>query len=162
MDTVAGAELDAIVRDTRKYKLGSRVEDVNGNEFILLLYNEGDGAEEGTEGHHVCFLDSAFTPYEVTADNNSATIKALLNRPGGQLQATAADGERIWAQYKGYSRKATIADAAVAQNQRLMLHATTAGGVDTSAGVVAEIGVALEDDTDGNLAAGLVYLDIPL
>lgn len=161
-DLVLGFELEEVLRDTKLYPLGARAKDANGNLFILVLYNEGDGADAGTQGHLVCLLDTEFGPFEVTADMNSAAIPALRNRPMGQLQVTLADGERGWAQYKGYNRQDMISDGSVAQGERIMLHATTTGGCDTAAGVAAQIGTALEDDGAAALTAGQVYLDIPL
>jgi hypothetical protein len=161
-DLVLGFELEQVVTDTRLYPLGARAQDANGNMFILVQYSQGDGAEAGTQGHLVCLLDTAFGPFEVTADMDSAVIPALRNRPMGQLQATLADGERGWAQYKGYNRQAMVSDGSVAQGERLMLHATTAGGCDTAAGGAAEIGTALENDGAAALSAGQVYIDIPL
>lgn len=161
-DLVHGFQLDAVVIDTKLFKLGARAQDSNGSMFILVQYNEGDGADAGTIGHLVCLLDTEFGPFEVTADMNSAVIPALRNRPMGQLQATLADGERGWSQYKGYNRQDMISDGAVAQGERIMLHATTTGGGDTAAGGAAEIGTALENDGAAALTAGQVYLDIPL
>lgn len=161
-DLVHGFQLDAVVTDTKLFKLGARAQDSNGSMFILVQYNEGDGADAGTIGHLVCLLDTAFGPFEVTADMNSAVIPAVRNRPMGQLQATLADGERGWSQYKGYNRQAMITAAGVSQLDRLMLHAATTGGANTGDGAVAEIGVALESFAGAGLAAGEVYLDIPL
>lgn len=144
----------------QEFPLGER-QTQDGRDYVFCKYNEGDGAADGTAGMIVVELDSAYERFEVTADVDSSTIPAVPSRPVGILLTTLSGGEYFWAQASGRNKAAMITDGGVSQDDRLMVHATTTGGVDshddTSKPVV---GVALEDDSGTSLAAG--YVDLRL
>lgn len=159
---VTGQEIDEAYTDTKRFRPGTKALDENGNKYIFIKYNKGDGSEAGTSGRHVCGLDTGHDRFEATADSNSSTIPALINLPFGQLQPTLADEEYGFSHYYGYSRKATITNGSVAQGNRLILVSTAAGAVGPLTGNAAQVGTALETDSGTALAAGEVFLDIPL
>lgn len=145
--------------DTKKFAFGSRYK-VGNQYFILIKYNEGTGAEEGTEGHCVAQMDSDYDWFECTADSNDGNV--LLNQGVGQLQVTVDDGEACWAQYKGPNRKALVTNTGVSQNSKLVLTSTTVGGVAPWASGPGDIGCARAADSGAVLAAGSAYLDFPI
>ena len=131
--------------------LGSN--DGGKNVFEYVKFNDGDGNTAAVAGHLVMGLDTDYPDGEVTNDNNSSTIKVILQDPRGFLQRVITNLYHGWAQCWGKNKQVIITDQGVAQGERLMPHATTTGGIDThSAGAVADIGVALEDDGDTSAA----------
>lgn len=131
-----------------EFPLGTLGSDDGGKTvFEYIKFNDGDGASAAVAGHLVVGLDSGYPDGEVTNDNNSATITAVLQDPRGFLQRVVTDLYHGWAQCWGRNRQVIITDGSVGQGEILMAHATTTGGVDThDASAAAEIGVALEAD----------------
>lgn len=143
----------------QEFGLGSRIKFDDGREYVFCLFNAGDGAASASAGQIAVLLDSAYSRFEVTNDVNSSTIAAINSAPVGIFLATIADGEYCWIQAKGKNKSAMTTDGDVAQGERLMVHATTTGGVDTHDDTSKPIvGVALEADSGTSLAAGTVEL----
>ena len=148
-----------------EFALGTLGSDDGGKTvFEYVKFNDGDGNTAAVAGHLLVGLDSGYPDGEVTNDNNSSTIKAILQDPRGFIQAVVTNLYYCWAQCWGRNRQVIITDGSVAQGEILMAHATTTGGVDThDASAAAEVGVALEDDgtTSANqLDAGEVKIKI--
>jgi hypothetical protein len=164
---VAGAILDKIYTKRGEFRLGEVVTDTAGNEYRFIKFNAGDGAATGTVGHLVVGLDTGgnFDFWEGTNDLNSATIKAILQRAFGFLQAALTDGAYGFVQKSGPNKQVILTDGSVAQDQQLMAHASTTGAVDSHDNTAATVlGTALEADgtTSANqLDAGQVDIRIP-
>ena len=99
--------------------------------------------------------------YEVTADTTGGT--GDTNQPAGVALGTVTDGDFCFIQTYGICEVATVTDNGVAAGDELIIHATTNGGFDTSAGVSSvSFGHAMNDDTGTALAAdGDLFLDCP-
>ena len=143
----------------QEFPLGHREKMDDGREYVFCKYNAGDGAADASAGQIGVLLDSAYSRSEVTNDVNSATIAAINATPVGIFLGTISDGEYCWLQARGKNKEAMTTDGDVAQGDRLMVHATTTGGVDTHDDTSKPlVGVALEDDSGTSLAAGTVDL----
>jgi len=134
--------------ETPKFPLGTLGSDNGGKDvFKYCKYNDGDGAGTPVVGYYCVGLDSGYPDGEVTDDVNSATIKAIIKKPGGFMQRVMTDGYCGWFQVWGRNRQNITTPNDVAQGNQLMAHATSTGTVsnhdDTAAPVIA---VALEDD----------------
>ena len=131
-----------------EFPLGTLGTDDGGKTiYEYVRFNDGDGNTAAAAGQLVVGLDSEYPDGEVTNDNNSNTIKAILNDPRGFLQAVVTNLYYCWVQCWGRNVQDITTDNGVGQNERLMPHATTTGGVDThDAAAKADIGVALEAD----------------
>jgi len=150
---------------TPEFPMGTLGSDNAGKDvFEYIRHNQGDGAGAIVAGHLATGLDAGYPDGEVTNDNNSATIAALLQNPRGFYQAVLTTAYYGWVQTWGMNRQVIITDGSVAQGDRLMAHATTTGGVDThDAGAKADIGIAKEADgtTSANqLDVGQVKIEI--
>ena len=142
--------------------LGSN--DGGKNVFEYIRHNAGDGAVAIVKGHLATGLDAGYPDGEVTNDNNSSSIKALLQNSRGFYQAVLTNLYYGWIQTWGMNKEVIITDGSVSQGERLMAHATTTGGVDThDAGAKADIGIAKETDGDtsaNQLDKGQVKIEI--
>lgn len=117
--------------------------------FEYIKFNDGDGPVTAVAGHLVCGLDSGYPDGEVCNDYNSSSIKILLTDPRGFLQRVLTDGYYGWAQCWGRNKQVIITDQSVAQDEELMVHATTDGAVDSHDDTAAKVvGIALETDGD--------------
>jgi len=152
--TVIGNEELNKIYSSQKFELGAVAEDVAGRKFRFVKYNDGDGDVDGVAGQLVLGLDSAYPFWECTMDYSSSTVPALSNRQMGFLQAALTHGTYGWIQTHGPSRKAMLTDGGISQNDLIMKHATTDGGIDTLSGDVPILGVALEADSSTALAVG--------
>ena len=160
MGAYINADLDKIY-DTQEFPLNAKLAaDELGRVFQYVKYNVGDGDVDGVVGYLCLGLDAAYPDGEVTCDYSSTTIPAIANDPRGFLQAALTDEKFGWIQTEGPSRQAMLTDGAVAQDEQLMKHATTDGGVDTLAGTAKCGAVAKEADTGTALAAG--YADVKI
>lgn len=146
---VAGHILDKIYTKRGEFRLGEIVYDTAGNAYRFIKFNDGDGNVDCVAGHLIVGLDTggSFDFWEGTNDPNSGTIKALLQRAFGFVQAALTDGDYGFVQIDGPNKQVIITDGSVAQDELLMAHASTTGGVDThDAAAKTVVGIALEDD----------------
>jgi len=149
MREVAGAILDKVYSDRGEFQLGQIVSDVAGNQFRFIEFNAGDGAVTATVGHLIMGLDTggSYDFWEGTNDNNSSTIKVILQRAFGFVQAALTDGAYGFVQISGPNKQVILTDNGVTQGQPLMAHATRSGGVDSHDDTAATVvGIALEAD----------------
>ena len=165
MELYVDADVEKVYDLTQvDFPLGAKVKDQSGRYYVFCKYNEGDGAVDGAAGMIVVGLDDDELEFEVTADVNSATIKALGSDVKGIIVPTeVVDGEGFFAQFAGRNVAAMITDGGVANGQHLKAHATTDGGVDTYAGTEAftPFAIALADDSGTELAVGDCRLYCP-
>lgn len=169
MREVAGAQLTHIYTGTRirEFWFGQEVCDVAGRKYRYIKFNAGDGAATGVVGHLVVGLDTGgnFEFWEGTNDLNSATIKAILQRAFGFLQAALTDGAGGFVQFEGSNKQVILTDNGVSQGEQLMAHASTTGAVDSHDNTAATVlGTALEADgttAATQLDAGQAHIKIP-
>ena len=146
------------IYDNADFPLGAEVQ-YGDKKYQFVKYNAGDEPQVGVAGYVAIGLDSAYSPHEVTCDWNSSTINAVLERPKGILMAALTDGKYGWIQKTGLNDVAMLSpEEDIAQDEELMVHATTNGGVDKHTGDPIIIGVALENDSGTALAIGTVEL----
>jgi len=141
--------IDPLSNDAEaQFPLGTLGSDDGGKTvFEYVKFNDGDGNTAAAAGQLVVGLDAGYPNGEVTNDNDSGTIKAILQDGRGFLQAVITNLYYGWAQCWGRNRQDITTDNAVTQGQQLMAHATTTGGVDSHDDTAATVlGTALEAD----------------
>jgi hypothetical protein len=142
---------------------GDWYEDEANRRFRYVRYYTGTGTVTAVAGLFVVGCDSASDAWDVTADGDSATPKALLSRPVGQLQSAPANAQYCWVQFYGPNIQAfTTVASGVAQDE-ILIPSTGDGTIDGVAGMAnvtdGYIGAALEDDSSNTLAAGSAFLN---
>ena len=156
---VVGQELDVAYTDELKYALGAKSEDDQGRKFVFLKYTKL-GSLQGVAGLMAVACDSAYNDWEATCDSDNAD--AVPSIPYGQFQAQLDDDEMGWAQYAGWNRKAVTTDGNVVQGNELIVSSSVRGTLVTKGTHRASAGTAAAADSGTTLAAGTVFLQIPL
>lgn len=155
---ITGQELDTAYTDDDLFALGAKCKDDMGREYIFLKYKKL-GESEGVEGLCGCGLDSAYNNYEASSDVNHAD--AVAGNPTGQFQAQLDGDQMGWSQYLGYNRKAA-STGLVTKGDEVYLAGDQRGILVTKSVHQTSVGTALENSTAGVLAAGELYLQIPV
>lgn len=144
------------------FRTGDRCRDDRG-EYILIKFNNGAGNDAAVVGQMLAGYntDASLESFEGTNDLNTANVN--LGRPWGQMMSAPSDGEGVWCKYNGYSQDAGVTDGTAAAGSTLVLDGATVGGVQLKTALTQrEVGVALADDSGNVIAAGAMFLDIPL
>ena len=160
---VTGVILDEAVDLSKDvFRAGARCKEGN-DQSILIKFNNGSGNEDAAIGQFLCGFDSAgsYEDYEGTNDLNDSD--AVPNLPWGQMMAAPDDGEGVWCRYLGHSDYAAVTDGTAAEGGAVVLASATVGGIKQKAALTErEVGVALQDDVVNELAAGGLFINIPL
>lgn len=143
------------IYSSQEYPLGAIHDDECGHKFKFVKYYAGTDTINGVAGQLAIALDSAYPEHSVTMDYSGAGLTVIGSKPEGFLQAALTDLTYGWLQVEGPNLESMLTDNGVAQNDRLMKHATTDGGVDTHDDTSAvQVAVAKETDTGTALTAG--------
>ncbi len=152
-------DLDKIYDDP-EFNLGDFVW-IGSRKFVFVKYNQGNGSVTAVAGYLTYKPDSSDQDWEVTCDYDATTPKALIQSPGGFVQAALTNAKFGWSQVKGRNRKAMLTGGSVTQGSLLMAGAANGQVVNHDASAATVVGIALEDDTSTAQAIGYADITIP-
>lgn len=166
---IRAADLRQIYTDVRKFFPGQEVL-IDGKKFRFVRYNSGAGAIAAVAGQVGYYVSGGTTDAiqdEVTMDydsNAAGTAITMTEAPAGFFQAALTDGTYGFIQVSGWSEIAALTDGNVAAGNRCSIGTTDGEIIPLADGTppLPVVGTARNDDTTTSLAAGDLFITIPM